>query len=348
MEKTEAKMSLKDTLKAKTAGLRAKSDEELAIMANQEKRQSRPKTGIGQASEFQLRVAEKNERIAQLESRLAQAGSMMVAIDSISANPWQPRRVFEDGEILKLASSIREVGLIQPIIVRKCVPSGYTSQSVPPGSTFQLVAGERRLRAHKLLEMREIKAVVVEVPDQDMAAMALAENIDREDLSDYEISIAIVRAEADFPNRTAFAEALGMTRSELYRYLAFDKLPAFVIADLEQVPRLLTRHSAIALKDTLAGHGEPALQALIDLWPQVKAGDIPHPKLADAIKNHVARGKATRSERDIKKLFVGKEQAGSITRDATALTVKIRMAALSKTKENRLREFVQKLLVEPD
>lgn len=339
-------MSLKDTLKAKTAGLMAKSDAELA-KANQDRRPSRPKTVIGQASEFQLRVAEKNQRIVELEEKLAQASVTVLPLAVISPNPWQPRRIFEDEEIQKLATSIRELGLIQPIIVR-CVPSGSTSVSVPSGYTYQLVAGERRLRAHKLLAAKEIKAVIVDVPDQDMASMALAENIDREDLSDYEISIAIVRAETDFPNRTALAEALGMTRSELYRYLSFSKLPDFVIEDLEQTPNLLTRHSAIALKDSLATLGDQALEALRDLWPQVKSGDLPHPKLADALNVSVARGKATRTVRDIKKLFVGKEQAGSITRDASSLTVKIKSAALTPQKEAHLREFVQNLLVNPE
>jgi len=326
---------------AKTAGLRPAKD----IPDSEVASPTRPKTAVGMTAALQTAQL----RIAELEA----GDSSMISIAVIRPNPWQPRRVFGEDEIRSLAESIAEVGLIQPVVVRKSVTSGDTSkfaaQGVTPGDTFyELVAGERRVRAHAQLGRDQIKAVVVEVSDDNMALMALAENIDREDLSDYEVSVAIRRAEKEFPNRSRMAEALGMPRAELYRYFAFGKLPDFVLSDLEVSPTLLSRKSAEALQSVLSEHGVLATEALRSFWTQVKSGSLQHPKLADAVANTILRGKTIRTDRDIKKLFVGKDQAGSITKDASALTVKIKAAALSAQKENRLREFVQKLLVEPD
>ncbi len=336
-------MSIGKKLLAQTAGLGAALDKA--------KTSSGPanKSAPSQLMAFRGEMVEYEKRIAELEAR----GSSMLEVGAVRPNPWQPRRVFDNDDIRSLADSIAETGLIQPIVVRKSVTPGDTFRSstlgVTPGdSLYELVAGERRLRAHKLLGLPQIKAVIIEADDADMAVMALAENVDREDLSDYEVSIAIRRAEKEFPNRTRLAEALGMPRAELYRYLAFGQLPDFVLQDLEASPRLLSRKSAEALQAGLSGHGEVAIDALRGLWPQVKNGNLDHPRLADAVISAVARGKTVRTERDIKKLFVGKEQAGSITRDASALTVKIKAAALSNQKEAKLREFVQKLLSEPD
>lgn len=334
-------MSIGKKLLEQTAGLGAALDKAkpAASPAN--------KSAPAQLMAFRGEMEEYERRIAELEAR----GSSMLAIASIRPNPWQPRRVFREEDIRALADSIAEVGLIQPIVVRRTVPPGDSSRleckTVPPGDTvYELVAGERRLRAHNVLGLQEVKAVIIDAGDEDMAIMALAENLDREDLSDYEISIAIRRAEKEFPSRARMAKALGLVRSELYRYFSFSQLPAFVLQDLEVSPALLSRRSAEALVAALATHGDLALQALQTLWPQVRSGELDHPRLAGAVVNSSEKGKTVRTDRDIKKLFIGKEQAGSITRDADALTVKIKAAALSKDQESRLREFVQRLLQE--
>ena len=275
-------------------------------------------------------------RIEELE---AQGTSMTITLDQIKPNPWQPRRVFKEGEIRKLAESIADVGLIQPVVVRRV-------QNLDTG--FELVAGERRLRAHKLLAKVEIKAIIVDVPDEDMAAMALAENIDREDLSAYEIAIALQNAESAFPSRKELAKSLGMQRSDLYRYMAFFQLPEFILQDLDGNPSLLGRDAAEGVAAVLKKHGGAASEAVSRIWTRFKAGEIDQGKFAAAVEAMIVRGDTLRTHRDIKKLFVGKEQAGSITRDASAVTIKIRTAAISSDKESRLRDFVQQLLVDPD
>lgn len=166
-----------------------------------------------------------------------------IPLDAIVPNPWQPRRQFNESKLSELARSIDEVGLLQAVTVRRI------------GESFQLVAGERRLRAHKLINKETIRAVVIDCSDQDMAALALMENVTRDDLSDYEIAIAIRRAEAEFPNRTRLAEAMGISRSDLYRFLAFDALPDFVKRDLDLTPSVLGASSAQDVANALKKSG---------------------------------------------------------------------------------------------
>lgn len=321
-------MSRLDKMMAKTQGIRAAKD----IPASEATPPAGPRTAVGTMAAWQA----AQRRIEELE---AQGASSVIVIEQIRPNPWQPRRVFKEDEIRKLAESIADVGLIQPVVVRRV-------QNLD--TAFELVAGERRLRAHKLLAQIEIKAIIVDVPDEDMAAMALAENIDREDLSAYEIAIAVRNAESAFPSRKELAKSLGMQRSDLYRLMAFFQLPEFIRADLDINPSLLGRDAAEAIAAVLKRHGGNASEAVSRIWTRFKAGDIDQGKFAAAVEALITRGHTLRTDRDIKKLFIGKEQAGSITRDASALTVKIRTAAISPAKETRLRTFVQQLLTDPE
>ena len=92
--------------------------------------------------------------------------------------------------------------------------------------------------------------------------------------SAFEIALAIRGAEATFASKTSLAEALGLNRTALYNSLAFFKLPAFVLADLETHPGLLGRDAADALASLLASAGEPAHERLQAIWPRVKAGEF--------------------------------------------------------------------------
>jgi ParB family chromosome partitioning protein len=95
-----------------------------------------------------------------------------IPIDEIAPNPYQPRKEFSGSSLEELAASIREYGVLQPINVRKIGGEGY-----------ELVSGERRLRASKLAGMGDIPAVIIEVVEQDSAIIALIENLQREDLN---------------------------------------------------------------------------------------------------------------------------------------------------------------------
>ena len=105
-------------------------------------------------------------------SRAEEVGFREVAVELIVPNPRQPRREFDEAALLALADSIRSRGVLQPIVVRPV-----------SGGTFELVAGERRLRAARLAELERIPAVVREADDWARLDMALAENMARVDLN---------------------------------------------------------------------------------------------------------------------------------------------------------------------
>ena len=126
-------------------------------------------------------------------ARLPSADPNLIALDKVSPNPHQPRRVMNEASIAELAASLKSTGLIQPIIVRQ-VPDGY-----------QLIAGERRWRAAKLAGLTSIPAIVREVDSFAQAQMALVENIQREDLNPFD------RAES----YRALMTQLGLTQAEL-------------------------------------------------------------------------------------------------------------------------------------
>lgn len=141
-------------------------------------------------------------------------------IESIAVNPYQPRRSWDTDDLSELAESIKTNGLVQPIIVRQA------------GAKFELVAGERRLRAARLAQMDTITALVRDASDEQMLELALIENIHRRDLNPIE------RAEAylSYLNRfsltqVAAAERLGEDRSVIANYLRLLDLPE----DLKQM-----------------------------------------------------------------------------------------------------------------
>ena len=142
-------MNIRARMAEQTANLRSTAD----IQPEEVRRAASPKTGPGMAGA----LAAANMRIQELEAAGAQSE---LPLSEIAANPWQPRKVFDNTKLAELAESIREVGLIEPVIVRR-VETGY-----------QLIAGERRFRAHQIVDKPTIRALVVECSDQDMAVFA--------------------------------------------------------------------------------------------------------------------------------------------------------------------------------
>lgn len=314
--------NIRDQLLAKTANLATPAD-----FKGEAKKPSRgPQTMPGITSA--LAVAQL--RIEELEK---QGTATDIAVDSIAPNPWQPRRQFNETKLSELARSIGEVGLLQAVTVRRIA------------DTYQLVAGERRWRAHKLLNKEAIKTVVIECSDQDMAALALMENVTRDDLSDYEIAIAVRRAESEFPKRTRLAEVMGVSRNDLYRFLAFDELPEFVKRDLDLNPSLLAGNAAQDVVHALKKTGELGLKALTDVWPLVLSGDLVQSKIAATISAQVVRGTSASDSggRSILKIFAGKAQAGSITKDVKGLTFKFKAGMMTDEQEAEIREHIGKM-----
>ncbi|MGF6293304.1 ParB/RepB/Spo0J family partition protein [Paraburkholderia youngii] len=316
--------NLRERMMSKTAEVRAAKDIKLE---QQQEKPTSPRTAPGMAGA----LAQAQQRIVELE-KAGTASDVIVA--DIVPNPWQPRKVFNEAKLKQLAESIRETGLVQPIVVRR-VAHGH-----------QIIAGERRWRAHKMIDKETIKAVVIDLSDEEMAMLALVENIVRDDLSDYEIARSIRSTEKEFPNRKRMAEALGISRSELYRFLAFADLPDFVVKDLDIQPRLLGATAAEGLVSVLRDKNGKALDVAREIWARVVSGELDQSKLVRTIKQAIQSGSdASRgvSDRSIEKIFSGKNQAGSITKDAVGFTVKIRAGMLTSEKEKQIRTLISEL-----
>ena len=139
-----------------------------------------------------------------------------IDINKIVENPFQPRKNFDEDALVELSTSIREIGIIQPITVRKIEHNKY-----------QLIAGERRLRAAKLAGLVLVPAFVREAEDQDMLEMALVENIQREDLDAVEVAIGYQRLiEECNLTQENLSLRVGKKRSTITNYLRLLKLPA--------------------------------------------------------------------------------------------------------------------------
>ena len=141
-----------------------------------------------------------------------------VEIAMIEPNPNQPRREFDQEALQELATSIRELGIIQPITLRKI-----------EGEKYQIIAGERRWRASQLAGLTKIPAYIVSVEDQNAMEMALVENIQREDLNAIEIALAYQHlAEETGMTQAKISERVGKSRAAVTNYMRLLKLPAQV------------------------------------------------------------------------------------------------------------------------
>ncbi len=141
-----------------------------------------------------------------------------IEIAQIEPNPNQPRREFDAEALQELATSIRELGIIQPITIRKV-----------EGGKYQIIAGERRWRASQMSGLTKIPAYVVTVEDQSAMEMALVENIQREDLNAIEIALAYQHlAESTGMTQAKISERVGKSRAAVTNYMRLLKLPAQV------------------------------------------------------------------------------------------------------------------------
>jgi ParB family chromosome partitioning protein len=141
-----------------------------------------------------------------------------LSLDAIEVNPFQPRTKFNDETLRELASSIKELGVIQPITVRKIAFNKY-----------QLVSGERRFRASKLIGLESIPSYIRIANDQESLEMALVENIQRQDLDPIEIALSYQRL-IDEINLTQeqMSERVGKKRSTIANYLRLLKLDPII------------------------------------------------------------------------------------------------------------------------
>lgn len=147
-----------------------------------------------------------------------------IPVAQIEPNPFQPRTTFAPEAILELAQSIKELGIIQPVTVRKL---GY--------DRYQLISGERRFRASQVAGLQEIPAYIRIANDEAMLEMALVENIQREELDAIEVAISFQRLlEEVHLTQEALSEKVGKDRATVANYLRLLKLPPEVQMGLRQ------------------------------------------------------------------------------------------------------------------
>lgn len=161
---------------------------------------------------------------------------LMIPEQEIMPNPTQPRRNFDRQELANLAQSIRANGILQPVTVR-AVSGGY-----------ELIAGERRLRAARLAGLKHIPCIMINADDRKTALFALLENLQRQDLSFFEEANAIQRLMSVYSlSQEETARKLGMAQSTLSNKLRLLRLPENIRRTLEQ-EQLTERHARTLLR----------------------------------------------------------------------------------------------------
>ncbi len=170
--------------------------------------------GKGLGAIFGEDVSGVLEEIQRGSSDIFVGDKVKIAIDTIVNNPYQPRKQFDETKIQELAASIVEHGVVTPILVRKA------------NLGFELIAGERRLRASKLIGLDKIDAIVVDFNDDQMMEVSLIENIQREDLNIMEEADAYQKMMARFDyTQETLAKKVGKSREHIANTLRLNKLP---------------------------------------------------------------------------------------------------------------------------
>jgi len=159
-----------------------------------------------------------------------------IAVDSIVPNPYQPRKLFDDEALQELAASIREFGIIQPLLVR------------PASSGYELIAGERRLRAAKLAQLAMVPAIVKNFSDKEAAEVAMIENLQREDLHYLDEALGFQQLLANFGfTQEELARRVGKNQSTIANKLRLLKLSDDVRKVILET-NLTERHARALLK----------------------------------------------------------------------------------------------------
>jgi ParB family chromosome partitioning protein len=217
------------------------------------------------------------EKLEKLE------GIHEVEIDRITANPFQPRTSFDEEALQELAASIRELGIIQPISVRET-----------GDGTYQLISGERRLKAASLAGLTKVPAYIRTADDQAMLEMALVENIQREDLDAIEIAISYQRLiEECRLTQETLSDRVGKKRSTVANYLRLLRLPAEIQLGIRE-GKITMGHAR-----TLISVEDPGKQ--IDLYYQIINEELSVRQTEDLVRKMMNREMRKATGREKKK-----------------------------------------------
>ena len=174
------------------------------------------KRGLGRGLDAILQSPETDITSADISGNYVAGAIAQIDIDKIETNPFQPRTDFDETALNELADSIKNQGVIQPVTVRKM---GYDK--------YQLISGERRLRASKMAGLKKIPVFIRVANDEQMLEMALIENIHRENLNAIEVAISYQRLLEECKlTQNQLSEKVGKDRSTVANFLRLLKLPA--------------------------------------------------------------------------------------------------------------------------
>ena len=205
------------------------------------------------------------------------AGVQTIRLSDIEPNRKQPRQTFDDAAIAELADSIRQHGLIQPIVVR------YT------GTNYQIVAGERRWRACRMLGMSDVPVIIKELDDSQTAQIALIENIQREDLNPVEEAMAYRSLMDDYDmTQEELSKIVGKSRSSIANAVRLLNLPDEVVELLKKREITSGQAKALAAAETD--------EEMIELAKLAAAGKI----TVRGIEKAIARAANEENEDEIK------------------------------------------------
>jgi ParB family chromosome partitioning protein len=228
-------------------------------------------------------ITDAKYEVKNVEEAISTGSIAEIDISKIETNPFQPRAHFDEDALKELAESIEQLGIIQPITVRKIKED-----------LFQLISGERRFRASKMAGLNKIPAFVRKANDQEMLEFALVENIQREDLNPVEIAITYKRLlEECSLTQEQLSDRTGKGRSSVSNYLRLLNLPPEIQAGLRS-------------KDISMGHAK-ALSGLKDKQEQVKlfykvlAGSLSVRVTEEIVKEELEADNTEKTEKKVKK-----------------------------------------------
>ncbi len=224
--------------------------------------------------------------LGALDSKERKAlGINEIELDKIIPNEYQPRKVFDDEKLKELAASIKEQGVIQPVIVHRAGPG------------YQLIAGERRWRAARLAGLKTVPALVKEATKRELLEMALIENIQREDLNPLEAAEAYKRLQDEFKlTQEDLAKRVGKERSTVTNFLRILNLPKEVKHELASGSLSMGHAKALLSLERVRDQIQAAL-AIVKKGLSVREAEA----LAARLKNP-PREKKARLDHDLKTL----------------------------------------------
>lgn len=228
-----------------------------------------------------------------------------IPLSQLRANPYQPRKTFAEEAIKELAESIREHGVIQPIVVRQAL-RGY-----------EIIAGERRFRASQLLANATIPAVVRAYNDQQVMEIALIENVQREDLNSIEIAIAYQAIMNQFTlTQEELSLKVGKSRSHIANFLRLLSLP-------DEIKEYVSRGTlSMGHAKALAGIKDEAKRR--DLAKKAATGEWSVRELEEAVQSVEEKGKAKTTKTKAKKRDPFLEEIEEELREKFQTTVRIK------------------------